>query len=57
MVKMVNLNLIRTIFKIPNFLLLKLLKFVEIVETSLNFDHSTMTITFNDKMVLWSTSW
>jgi hypothetical protein len=44
MVKMVNPNLIMTISKFPDFLMMKLLKFIEIVETSVNFDHFTMTI-------------
>jgi hypothetical protein len=33
-----------TISTIPDFLLLKCLKFVEIVEISVDFDHLTMTI-------------
>ena len=44
MVKMVNPNMIMTISTIPDFLLLKFLKFVEIVEISVNFDHFTKTI-------------
>jgi hypothetical protein len=36
MVKMVNPNLIMTFSQIPDFLLLKLLKFVEIVEIFVN---------------------
>jgi hypothetical protein len=42
MVKMVNPNLIMTISTIPDFLLLNVLKFVKIVEISV--DHLTMTI-------------
>jgi hypothetical protein len=44
MVKMVNLNLIMAISTIPDYLSLKFLEFVEIVEIFVNFDHLTMTI-------------
>jgi hypothetical protein len=44
MVKIFNPNSILTISPNPDFLLLKLLKFVENVEISVNFDHLTTTI-------------
>jgi hypothetical protein len=44
MVKMANPNLIITISTIPDFLLLKFLKFVETVGISVDYEHLTMTI-------------
>jgi hypothetical protein len=45
MVKMVNPNLIMTIFTIPDFFVLKIVEVLKfIVEIPVNLDHLTMTI-------------
>jgi hypothetical protein len=51
-VKMVYQNFIMTISTIPDFLLLKFVLIVEIVEISVNFDHNHL----ENPKVLWSLS-